>query len=82
MSLEKTACSYWVSKKTNRALCAVMLIDEGTQILLLAVNSMGVMALSWILCFLPSAVGISGCKILKAETASPKMSTMLSDVVL
>lgn len=82
MSLEKAARSYWVSKKTNHALCTVMLIDEGTQILLLAVNSMGLMALSWILCFLPSAVGISGCKILKTETASPRMSTILNDVVL
>lgn len=59
-----------------------MLIDEVTQILLLAVNSTDVMALSWILCFPPSAVGISGCKILKAETASPKMSTTVSGVVL
>lgn len=77
MSLEKIACYYWVSKKANHALGTVMLIDEVTQILLLAVNSMDAVVPSWILCFLPSALSISGCKILKAETASPKMSTML-----
>lgn len=77
MSLEQIACYYRVSKTANHALGTVMLIDEVTQILLLAVNSMDVIAPSWILCFRPSAVGISGCKILKAETASPKMSVML-----
>jgi len=77
MSLEKIARYYWVSEKAKDALRTVTLIDKVTQILLLAINSMGVMALSWIFCFLPSAVGISGCKILKSETASPKMSTML-----
>lgn len=39
MSLGKMGCYYWVSKKSNHVLCTVMLIDEVTQILLLAVNS-------------------------------------------
>lgn len=69
-------------KKSNQAWHRVMLIDEGIQILSLSVNTVDVMAPSWILCFLPSAVAISGCKILKAETASPKISTVLYGAVL